>query len=59
MILDDKVANLEQEAARNTGLDVVAVSVPGLRSYNGEVYTIFIPSFIRVYKGAKSRHEAS
>ncbi len=39
VILDENPTELAREMADSSGLDVIAVRVPGLTSYNGEVYT--------------------
>lgn len=38
LVLGDRVSGLAHEIAGRTGLDVIGLQEPGLRSYNGEVY---------------------
>jgi len=39
ILLADEVTGLAQEIADHTGLDVIAVKIPEMANYNGELYT--------------------
>jgi electron transfer flavoprotein alpha subunit len=45
-LLADEVENLAQELAEKSGLDVMAVQVPEMEGYNGELYLRVLTEFI-------------
>lgn len=52
VILDDNPAELAREMADTWGLDVTAVRIPGLASYNGEIYKRVLADLVRQYEAS-------
>ncbi len=52
VILDDDPAALAREMAGTWGLEVTAFQIPGLTSYNGEIYKGVLADLLREFKAA-------
>jgi electron transfer flavoprotein alpha subunit len=52
VILDDNPEELAREMSDTWGLDVTAVRIPGLVSYNGEIYKKVLADLVRQYEAS-------